>query len=460
MNGGQTPTSGSKRAKKLTLAAALLVVGAGGLASLLGPFVAAGEPWEWKPQSEGELFGAAVNANLVSAETNGVLLTPQGARAISLISPPLALPADANRVLVVRAAMPDVAAGGTVEATVRLLWQTQPAEGYHFASQTVQLGLEPVSIEFSLPAAPTEVYRLGVQFPGVTDAVLIESFGLPRQSLAERLAVAWREASGSEPIANYSVNFLRGPRILGHGFNYYLVLAVLTACAGYAAVRVAQGRGVSRQGLAVIVFVVWLVADGQATRNLARQAWAEAAALRGKTWQEQVELMNGPEIAWAYQRLLEETPPGSAFAVVSDDDFAPSRRLAYLLAPERVWRESWEWAEFIVVVGAREAAFDELSGVFQWKSGPPVRVERIAAMSAEVYLLRVRSAARLSPTGNAAIRSSRLRGDEQSRAREEAVTSRIRRPAQSRRDRSLTVAALFGRGGVRGSGRDSEGRIR
>lgn len=354
----------------------------------VSPFVRAGKPWEWRPRSEQDLFGASVNANLVSVDADGVLLTPQGQRPISLITLPLKLSADANSVLAIRAARPDLPAGETVETTVRLLWQTEALEGYHFEQKTAPMGRQAGLIEFSLPVPAQEVHRIGVQFPGVGDRLLIESFALPRQALADRLTLAWREATGPEPIANHSVNFLRGPRILGRAMNYYLVLAMVTACTAYAAARVVRRRCVPRRGLAAIVFVVWLVADGQATRNLAREASEEAAVLKGKTWPEQIELMNGPEIAWAYQRLLEDTPPGSTFAVVSDDDFVPSRRLAYLLAPQRIWHESTARAEFIVVVQAREAAFNEPSGVFRWKSQPPMKAERIAGMSPDVYLLR------------------------------------------------------------------------
>jgi hypothetical protein len=388
MNGGQTTLAGGSIAKRLLLAAVLVALCMVAAVLFVSPFVRAGEPWEWKPRSEQDLLGAAVNANLAGVDADGVLLTPQGPRPISLITPPLELPAKANLVLAVRAARPDLPAGETVETTVRLLWQTEAAEGYHFEQQTAPMGRQAGSIGFSLPVSPQEVYRIGVQFPGVGDRLLIESFALPRQALAERLAVAWREAASPEPIANHSVNFLRGPRILGRALNYYLLLAMVTASTAYAAVRVIQRRGVSRRVLAAMALVIWLVADGQATRNLAHQMLEEASILKGKSWAEQVELMNGPEIAWACRRLVEDTPSGSTFAVVSEDDFTSSRRLAYLLAPQRIWHESPARAEFIVVMQAREAVFDASSGVFRWRSDAPLRAERIAGMSPDVYLLR------------------------------------------------------------------------
>jgi len=443
MNEGQTTSAGGSSAKRLLLAAGLAALCAVAAVLFVSPFARAGKPWEWRPRSEQDLFGASVNANLVSVDADGVLLTPQGQRPISLITPPLKLSADANLVLAVRAARPDLPAGQTVETTVVLLWQTEPAKGYHYQQQTVGMTREPGLIEFGLPVPPQEVYRMGVQLPGVADHVRIASIALPRQTPAERLALAWREAAGPELIANHSVNFLQGPRILGRAFNYYLLLAIVTACTAYAAVQVVRRRGVSRRTLAAIVFIIWLVADGQATRNIARQALEEASILKGKSWAEQVELMDGREIAWAYQQLLENMPPGSTFAVVSDDDFTPSRRLAYLLAPQRIWHESPAQAEFIVVIRAGEAAFAEPGGMFRWRSDTPVKAERIAAMSPEVYLLRVRRAATVSPTTRSAAARPWPRGNEQSRDRKGAVPVRFQRPSQSWRNRSLTRLSKY-----------------
>ena len=114
----------------------------------------------------------------------------------------------------------------------------------------------------------------------------------------------------------------------------------------------------------------------------------EMDELRGKNWPEQLAAMHGQEIAWAYSQLLEQSPAGSSFGVVSDDQFMPSRRLAYLLTPERTWRESWKDADFVVVIRAGGAAFDGRQRLFQWKEHQDFHAEKIAEMSPDVYLLR------------------------------------------------------------------------
>ena len=73
---------------------------------------------------------------------------------------------------------------------------------------------------------------------------------------------------------------------------------------------------------------------------------------------------------------------------VSDDPFTPPHRLAYLLAPQRTRRASYGSADYVVVVRAAEAVFEEARGRFRWKQAAWIAAERVAAMSPGVYLLR------------------------------------------------------------------------
>jgi hypothetical protein len=384
----QTPTCRSSPVWRSVSALACLVAAAVSIALLVRPFIHAAPPWQWAPQSEAALAGATVNAELVGVDDAGVMLDRQGRRSISLITPPLKLPAESNRVLVIQAARPEVMESELFATVVTLLWQTEPKEGVYFKSQTVLLNCEPKEIAFSLPAPPEQLYRLGVQFPDVRDMVQITSFALPRLSLGRRLPLAWQELNADEPVASHSINFIRGPQVLGHSFSYYLVSAVIGAAGCYSAFRLVRRRRVSPHVVLCIALLLWVLADGQATHNLARQAGIEEEEFRGKGWLDQIELVNGPEIAWAYSRLLEQSPPGSTFAVVSGDPFTPSHRLAYLLAPQRTLRESYDQADFVLVLRAERAAFEDVSGMFRWGEGPWLAVEKIAELSPEVYLLR------------------------------------------------------------------------
>jgi hypothetical protein len=365
-----------------------LAAATGGIALLVRPFVGTAPPWTWELRGPDDLAGAAVNADLVSIDDRGALLSRQGQRGISIITPPLAWAANSNRVLVVQACRPEVSPEEPVATAVRLLWQTEPAQGYHFEPQTVLLDSRPQEIAFSLPASPEEIHRIGIQFPDVRDTVLVSSFTLPRLPASERVRLAWQQVNADEPIAGHSINFIRGPRILGQGFNCYLVSGVVGLVGIYGTIRVIRRRRVWLRVIAGIALVAWVLADGQATNNLARQAGKELDELRGQSRPEQIKYMNGPEIAWVYSQLSQHTPPGSSFAVISDDSFTPSRRLAYLLAPWRIWRESYEQADFLVVLRAGEAVFEEQHGMFRWKEGAGLRAEKIAELSSDVYILR------------------------------------------------------------------------
>lgn len=359
-----------------------------GAALLARPFLHDAPPWQWTPRSEAELAGATINAQLIGVADDGVILDRQGRRSISIITPPLNLSADSNRVLIIQAARPEIMDDEPVATLVRLLWQTERKEGFYFESQTVPLACQPKEIAFSLPAPPEQLYRLGIQFPDVRDMVLVGFFALPSLPISQRLHLAWQQVNADEPITKHTINFIRGPQILGNGLNYYLVSAVVCAAGCHGAIRLGRRRRVSLRVILCIALLAWVLADGLATNNLARQAGMEMAELRGKSWPDQIATMDSPEIAWAYSHLLEQTPPGSTFAVVSDDSFTPSRRLAYLLAPQRTLRESYERADYVVVIRSEKAAFEEPPGMFRWRQNPWLRAERIAELSSDVYLLR------------------------------------------------------------------------
>ena len=208
-----------------------------------------------------------------------------------------------------------------------------------------------------------------------------------------------------EPFRGHSINFLRGPFVLGHGLNYYFVSLVIVAVGVYFCRSAFRRRRVSGKVVAAIALVVWCAGDLLATRNLVQQYQAEASAFDPDSGADPIALANTPEIAWAYSQLVEKTEAGSTFAVVSDDPFSPSHRLGYLLEPQRVRRTAYEEADYILVIHASGAVFDGEQGVFRWEDGAEVPVEGVnalvpsdPALPPQVYLLkRVRPWGRVHP---------------------------------------------------------------
>ncbi len=354
----------------------------GGLFALVSPFASSAPPWAWRITSQESLQGTSVNADPVSVDEGGALLTPQGERAISVITSPLELPPDTNRVLVVRAAMPDLPEGESRGVTMNLLWQTEPVPEFRFVPHDVVLSAEPTEISVSLPAAPNEIHRLGAQFPGVKARLLISSLELPDVALGERVALAWRQLNHREPLGNSGVNFLRGPTILGLSLNYYVLAALFTACGVFALARLLRHKTVPVRALLLIVFLAWLPMDVLATRNLWQQAREEQTMLCGKPRAEQIAVTYGERLAWMYEELRRVTPPGSEYVVISNDVFAPAHRLDYLLAPMRTRSTIAEWAfgptgidsdrkaleRYVVFIECPGAQYDPAERVVRWRS--------------------------------------------------------------------------------------------
>ena len=121
------PRGGWRRYSTLGVTAAAAL---GGLAALAWPFVCPTSSWHWDLRDAAELAGARVNADLLAIDGRGALLSPQGTRPISIITPPLALPDDCGHIVSVRASLPGVPGDSPRQARVILLWQTEPVEGF------------------------------------------------------------------------------------------------------------------------------------------------------------------------------------------------------------------------------------------------------------------------------------------------------------------------------------------
>lgn len=353
------------------------------------PFLSSSEPWRWSLREASDLAGATVNAGLVSLDANGARLVREGDRPISVITRPLNL-SNKGRFVSVKVALPGNSNQKSVRTKVHLFWQAEPAAGFDFYSRIINLDSRSRTFFFSLPAPALEMHRIGVQFPEITDQVIVESIGIPDPTLAQRFLLAWQEATSPEPIENYSINFRKGPVILGHGFNYYLVSIVAASVGLYVFVRAIRRRPVCYRFVFGIILAIWLVADAQATLNLVRHAKKEFETFRNSTPTQQIAIANySDDIAWAYEQLLQHTEPGTDFVVIGG--FGPVHRLAYLLAPHRTKRDAYEDAEFLVVIRASDVSYDPQGNRFRLADGPWVRVEKVAVKSSFVYLLRRRT---------------------------------------------------------------------
>lgn len=341
--------------RKWILSLAALV--SGGIALII-PFIPGGQSWSWQIRSAADLEGADVNAVLVSVGASGARLTPQPGRAISLITPPLQLSRNVERTLRIDVSCLQVTTEVVGPSRVRLLWQTEPGEAYEFQESRVRLSGGPVAIEFSIPESPDRLHRLGVQFPDAQGPIDIRSLTIPVLSIPERARLFARQLSEREPLMNHALNFLRGPNMLGRTLNLWLVALGLTVGGAVALARIRSGRPVTFRSMAAVGLLVWLLGDGQAAANLDRNLILETKRFYGRSALEKIELAEGPEIAWAWQQLVEHCPEGESYAVISDDPFTPGHRLDYYLAPNRVQCAASDAPPVIVVIRSASVRID------------------------------------------------------------------------------------------------------
>lgn len=369
----------------MIIAATVALAGAAGL---VVPFLPIGDEWRWMLTTPADLQGASVNADIVSIDPSGLQVVPQGDRPMSVITPPLSLTSSAANTLAVEVFSTQITAEVRSPTPVRLLWQTQAAEAYRFTESQVVLSGTPSCVRFSLPDSPEKIHRLGIQFPAWQEPLVITKFELPRLAFAEKLGTFAEEAVRREPLANHSINFIRGPIMLGHGLNHWLVCALALALGGYTFTRVRAGHPPSRGVVVGLLLGAWLVADVQATANLCRNVADEVRRFRGRSRLEQIASSDGPDIAWAYQALLAHCPEGGVCAVLSDDTFTPWHRLRYLLGPQRIVRQEWNEATYMLVMGASQVHYDSNNRRLSLHRSESMIADLLDQKSERVFLLK------------------------------------------------------------------------
>lgn len=378
------------------MAAGIVLVLVGCLMLLL-PLVGGGASWTWNTKTLSDLQGAKINALPQGNTSDGVRLAPQGTRPVSLISAPLTLGSDVGRVVEVACLLPD--AEKPSMQTVNFLWQVRTrdesgkiveAENYQFEPTQAMLGKTLSVVRFSVTVPPEDLHRIGFQFPEAEGSVVIARIAFPTLSLSERDSLAWSQAIEGEPFAAHSINFLRGPSILGNSINSLLV-GLSAICLGVVLFVASLRRRRVRVAVVVgVVIGVWAIEDARATWNLNRNSKEEVgrfakADKRVDVW---TQAHGSYEIAWAADLLVENADPGLKFCVVSDDTFLVPHRLAYLVAPRLSIAEDCKEADFIIVMFSSRARFDPDTQILTMPDDSMIDARPVAQLSDYCYILR------------------------------------------------------------------------
>ncbi|GEM_PF-3274987 len=358
-----------------------------------------GAAWTWDTKTLSDLEGAKINATPKGNTSEGVRLARQGARPVSLISPPLNLAPDVSHIAEVSVALPDAEA--PTRQTVYFLWQVRAldadgtptdAQAYKFDSTQAILGKDPAIVRFPVTVPPDSIHRIGFQFPEADGDVVIRRMAFPSLTMTERLAMAADQWAGREPFEPYSVNFLRGPSILGESAISVLALLIVVAAGFVLLMAGLRRRRLSIVAVIGIIVVVWAIEDARATRNLFENSREEVEQFskldqRVDRW---ARSHRSYEVAWAADLLVENTDPGMRYCVVtnSGDAFMIRHRLAYLVAPKLVETEDCASADLIVVIKSDGARYSPDDQILTLPDDTMIDARPVAQLADHCYILR------------------------------------------------------------------------
>jgi len=347
------------RRVRLCVGIVLLAAGATGLAI---PVLAGMPQWTWNLRTRDDLAGAEVNASIVPLDNGDYYLTRTAQRHISVISPPLAGLAPGRPLVEViisrtNAAQPK----GDPLATQRviLFWQTAPATPYRMEETSIQFAGDgsPARAVFMPPVDARSIHRIGVQTPEVGE-IKILGISMVDAGLGDRVGFLMRSLSEAEMFGGESVNFYKGPNLLGEGVNYYMV-SLCGIGLGLLLILSALGKGQLRIGPAILAVILpWILSDLCFSIQLTRRAAAEARTLRTQSERERIAAVYGDAAADAVE-WLEVIPIGSRVCVLADDGVTTGHRLAYLAAPNVVLVARPADAEYIVLLGGGGKLVDD-----------------------------------------------------------------------------------------------------
>jgi len=353
------------------------------------PFIGPAPVWHWRIQSNDDLNAASVNARQTTIGSEGVRLDAQGARPISLISPPLSGLGAGRPIVQVRASLAKSDSSGVV-VRANLLWQTAPGPAFQYQETMEYVEGDTVVLVFAPPVDAASIHRLGVQFPGLP-TVTVRELAMIDAGLVHRVDLALRGATAPEKFGPEAVNFHRGPTFLGRAANYYAVATVLVLAGGAVLWGRFRRRPVGGAALVGACLVVWAVADARFTFALADRAWNEAGDPLSGDESSQIEAIYGRDTAEA-AGLVSILPRGARFAVVSADPVTIGHRLAYLCAPRQALvgdplTGSLGDAGYVVVLPDARERFDAAAGQLRLSSGETVAMRRVNAADERILLL-------------------------------------------------------------------------
>ncbi len=324
-----------------------------GAAAFAAPWVARSPEWEWTIQSLSDLTGADVNAQVVPLDKGDLYLQRIGDRHISVISPPLSGIAAGRpmvEVTISAVSAAPVTNAGPATFTVNLFWQTAASEPFRMTSSrmTVAGDGSPTRAILTPTVDASTIHRIGVQVEDATQ-IHIRSIRMVNARIGQRAGFFGQGLVEPEPFGGESVNFYKGPHLLGRSFNYYLVSLCLVS-AGVLLIRFAQTRrAISWPAAALAVLIPWIIGDTLFSAQLTRQAAAEAGVLRGMEPERAIRTVYGDELGLAAE-WLQIIPRGSRVLVLARDGVTAAHRLAYLAAPRMVPVIDPESADYVVLL--------------------------------------------------------------------------------------------------------------
>lgn len=355
----------------------MLLLTLGGVALGL-PWVASSPQWNWTLRTADDLAGAEVIAEVVQDDAGGFHLLAQGNRAISLISPPLKGIASGRPCVEVTISRVDdvqYAITAPQEVTVNLFWQFAAGEPFRMESARAVLTRDgsPARLHFTPPINAAALHRMGVQVTEVAH-IRIHSMRMIDADFSQRAESLARELAKSEEFGGESVNFYKGPNLLGRGLNYHLIASCGVTLGVMILRRGRTGRSLAWPAVVACMLIPWIIGDAIFSTEIARRAIAESQSLRGLPPEKAIRAVYGDSLGLAAE-WLQILPVGSYVCVITDDGTTASHRLAYLAAPHMVPVDRPQDAEFIVLLDGNAHLQDERTLVLSGSGeGVPVRI--------------------------------------------------------------------------------------
>jgi len=387
--GRPVQTSPPPRTPILLIAGSLLLAIGGGALAL--PLFESAPQWDWTTRTPSDLAGAEVIADVIQDDSGGFHLQAQGARPISLISPPLVGVAsgrpcvEATIARVTDAQSP----GATPEpVTVNLFWQYALGEPFRMEAANADLDRrgEPARVLFTPPIDAAALHRIGIQVTGVAH-IRIHSIRMIEMDMGRRLGRVMRDLSTPEAFGSESVNFFKGVSLLGRGLNYYLV-ALLFVIFGIVVLESwKHRRRLTCAKVIISVLIPWALGDAFFSTQLVRRAVAESGALRDLDSDAAIRAVYGDNVGIAAE-WLQIIPRGSRVCVLASDGTTTTHRLAYLCVPRMIPVVRPQDAEFIVLLDGKAGLRDERTLVLS-ESSETVPIRIIARWPGGALLERV-----------------------------------------------------------------------